>query len=371
MRIGIDARLYKETGIGRYIRNLIRELSLLDNRNQYFVFLKKTEYDKFQIPNRNWTKAQINIDWHSLKEQYFVPQILSKYKLDVMHFPYFNVPILYSGKYLLTIHDLIVDHFNTGRASTHQPIIYKIKRLAYISAMKIGIKKASYISVISETTKKEVMDHYQIANDKIIVTYDSLDDNFKKTALKAIAKNYYRFPYILYVGNAYPHKNLENLIIAFLNLSKKKNIHLVLAGDDPFFYQRLKDFCRDKDKKKKIHFFGNANDEQLVSLYKNAELLVFPSFMEGFGLPNFESLFCQKLPVVSDIPVFRELFGNSLPYFDPTDVKSIEKTIIGVLNLSKLSYIQKVEKAKSNLSKYSWRKTAEKTLSLYDLIYKS
>lgn len=368
MRIGIDARLYKETGVGRYIRNLIGELSILDLKNQYFIFLKKEQYNYFQIPNKNWTKVRLDIGWHSLKEQYAVPHILSKYQPDVMHFPYFNVPVFYPGKYLLTIHDLIVDHFNTGRASTHLSIVYKTKRLAYKIAMKVGIIKANHISAISETTKKEVIDHYRVSSDKITVTYDSLDNNFQKTALLTTAKSYYNFPYILYVGNAYPHKNLEKMITAFRHLSIKRNIHLVLAGDDPFFYKRLKQYVGSKDKYNKIHFFGNADDGQLVSLYKNAQILVFPSLMEGFGLPNFEALYCQKLPVVSDIPVFREIFGSSLTYFDPNDIKSMEKSIVSVLDLNKDAYTRQVEKAKTNITKYSWKETAKKTLALYEEI---
>src|SRR3989344_2388788 len=131
MRIGIDARLYSETGIGRYLSNVLEELKLLDDKNEYTVFMAPENYELFSVPSKNWQKAALDIRWHSVKEQLQLPGILSKFRLDLIHFPYFNVPVFYTGKYTLTVHDLIIDHFPTGRASTHNPLEYYLKRLAY------------------------------------------------------------------------------------------------------------------------------------------------------------------------------------------------------------------------------------------------
>lgn len=369
MRIGIDARLYTQTGVGRYLRNLISELGVLDKKNEYIVYLRKQEFGDFKPPSRRWTKKLVDLPWHTLKEQLIFPIILIKDKLDVAHFPYFNVPIFYPGKYLLTVHDLIVDHFDTGKASTLPFLFYKVKRAGYKFSLTSGIKRASAITAISETTKQELIDHYNVPPNLIVVTHDALDNNFRRVAKTHNPSNYYNFPYILYVGNAYPHKNLERLVRAFKIIRSQEKVKLVLAGDDDYFYPRLGNYAQSLGLGKEVAFFGNADDCQLVNLYTYSKCLVFPSLMEGFGLPNFEALCCDKLPVVSDIPAFREIWGEKLVYFDPYNVEEMAKAILSVLNFSKDMYLKKVKEAKKTIDDFSWRRTAVATLKIYEGIF--
>ena len=113
MRIGFDARLIQETGVGRYIDNLLAEFKTQDKNHEFFIFLKSESFADFKIENDKWHKIEVNWRWHSLKEQLLMPLLLNKYKLDIVHFPYFNVPLLYFGKYIITVHDLIINHFPT------------------------------------------------------------------------------------------------------------------------------------------------------------------------------------------------------------------------------------------------------------------
>ncbi len=372
MRIGIDARLYTQTGVGRYIRNLISELGTLNNDNEYFIYLKKDEFDRFNSPDKKFKKKLLNISWHTVEEQILLPRVLLKDHLDVAHFPYFNVPVLYPKKFLLTIHDLIVDHFDTGRASTLPSVLYKIKRFGYKLSLRSGIQKASAITAISETTKREIMDHYSVKENKIIITYDALDEKFKNRLKSQKKIRYYPFPYLLYVGNAYPHKNLERLISAFTLLTDQyKSLKLVMAGDDRFFYPRLKHIADQKNISDKIIFFGEANDIQLINLYSYAECLVFPSLMEGFGLPNLESIACGKLPVISNISVFKEIWGNEMIMFDPEDHHDMAEKIRLNLCLSQIDYLKKVKILQKKVDKFSWHNTALKTLNLYKQIFQS
>lgn len=368
MRIGIDARLYAQTGVGRYLRNLIEQLQLIDDRNEYIIYLRSQEYDLVSLQNKKWQKRKADIPWHTVTEQIKLPLILLADNLDVAHFPYFNVPIFYPKKYLLTIHDLIVDHFDTGRASTLPYPLYLVKRLGYKTSLTLGIKKASWITAISDTTKQEIIDHYGVLENKITVTYDALDLKFLETVKTYKPKSYYKFSYILYVGNAYPHKNLERLIKALKIIRQKRDIKLVLAGDDRYFYPRLAEFAKGLRLADDVIFFGNANDKQLVNLYSNALCLIFPSLMEGFGLPNFESLACGKLPVMSDILVFREIWNDLPDYFYPTDEKDMAAKILKVLDLPDAQYQKKLERLKKRLDDFNWRKTAEETLKIYKQI---
>lgn len=368
MRIGIDARLYHQTGVGRYIKNLISQLEILDKKNEYFIYLRSEEYGTFSPISNRWHKRLVNIPWHTFKEQIDFPRILLTDRLDVAHFPYFNVPILYPKKYLLTIHDLIIDHYDTGRASSLPFPLYKAKRVGYKLALSYGIKKASWITAISQTTKKEIIDHYHVSSSATTVTYDALDSHFLHAATHHRPKKYYDFPYLLYVGNAYPHKNLELLLKAFKMLRNKEKIKLVLAGDDNYFYPRLEKYAANLGISKEVVFFGNANDEQLVDLYSYSKLLVFPSLMEGFGLPNLEAVTCGKLCTVSDIPAFREVWEDSLIYFYPEKIDDFVYKILFALHMDKKDYQKKLQDAKKKVEKFNWRKTASETLSIYEKI---
>lgn len=368
MRIGIDARLYTQTGVGRYIKNLVAELALSDKENEYFLYIRSEETEEIQIP-KNWYKYAVDIPWHSFREQYELPKLLLSHNLDVMHFPYFNVPVFYPGKFLLTIHDLIIDHFDTGRASTLPYPVYKLKRLGYKTALTTAIKRASHITTISEATKDEIMDHYQVRSEKITVTYDALDDTFRHLADTTRVKPMYTFPYILYVGNAYPHKNLENFLHAFKLLRTKSPVKLVFAGNDTFFYPRVREYAHKIGLKNETEFFGMANDSELLRLYAGCTCLVFPSLMEGFGLPTFEALYCNRLPVVSDITVFHELWGDDLPMFNPNDPQHIADVISHTLSLPKSEYARKVAAAKKRINKFNWKHTANQTREIYRRIY--
>lgn len=366
MRIGIDARLYSETGIGRYISNLINALGEVDSENKYIIYLTSANFNRFELPNIRWEKKRLDIPWHTFREQVRVPSVLGKDLLDVVHFPYFNVPIFYSENYVLTIHDLIIDHYDTGKATTKSVIFYKIKRLGYKMITNIALQRAKAVLAISESTKKEIINHYHVKSEKITVTYDALDEKFKLFTGKIKRKIYYSFPYVLYVGNAYPHKNLERLVETFADQSLNKQVKLVLVGDDDFFFGRLKQKVNKRRLENTILFFGKANNENLFNLYTFAKCLVTPSLMEGFGLPNMEAVYCGCLPVVSDIPAFREVWGDRLIYFNPYRSGEISKAIMKLLSLSKKEYQIKVNKAKQRIVDFSWEKTAKLTLKTYE-----
>ncbi|MFC1646853.1 glycosyltransferase family 4 protein [Patescibacteria group bacterium] len=366
MRIGIDARLINQTGVGRYIRNLISNLARIDSENQYIVFVLPDSKNDIVLPNENWEKHIVDIKWHSLKEQLMLPFIFSTCKLDLLHVPYFNVPVFYPGKFVITVHDLTILHFNTGKATTLPKFIYQLKRLAYKFVLYASLKRASYIFAVSQNTKKEVCDHYKIESEKIIVTYEGFDKNLysQKVDVKNPLVNQ---PYLLYVGNAYPHKNLENLVEAISLLTKKysfKKITLVMVGKSDYFYKQLQNKISDTILDKKVHFFGEASDSQLQNLYYNAQALVFPSFMEGFGLPVLEANYLGCAVICSDIPVFREILGDNGIYFDPHKPEDIAATIGKFLAAKNKYRFQK----KVDYGKFSWEKMARDVYKSYKKI---
>ncbi len=351
MKIGIDARLLEETGVGRYIRNLLGNLSDIDRTNEYVIFLRKKSYASFVLPNARWTKVCADVSWHTLREQWVMPKLFAKETLDLVHIPYHNPPILYRGAMIVTIHDLTILHFNTGKATTLPLPLYQLKRLGYWLELFVGLRNARHVIAVSETTKREVIDHFHIADDKITVTYEGVDTTLAHiSGPLSGAKRLIKDPYLLYVGNAYPHKNLEMLIDAVTKEKRK----LVLVGNDDFFYRRLRTRVRSEN----VFFFGPADDTELANLYRNATAFVFPSLMEGFGLPALEALSFGCPVLVSDIAIFHEIVGDHATYFDPNDSASIRAA---------LGNIPRPGVAGRNmLLSYSWRRMAEQTLNIYE-----
>ena len=172
MKIGIDARLIDETGVGRYIRNLIEELGKIDNKNSYTVFLRKSAFDSFELPNARWKKRFADVRWHSVTEQLFMPAIFYREKLDLLHVPYFNVPLFYFGKFIVTIHDLTILHFDTGKATTLPYVFYHIRRLGYYISLLKAMFWSETIIAVSQTTKKEILDHFDVLPAQIKVIYE-------------------------------------------------------------------------------------------------------------------------------------------------------------------------------------------------------
>jgi len=347
-KIGIDGRLINQTGVGRYTRNLFAQLKVLDKKNQYFLFSPK-------------------ISWHSLREQLLMPFWLLAKNFDLVHFTYFSLPVFYPKKFVLTIHDLIPWTHKTGRASSLPFFLYEVKHFLYKLVILIASRRAEKIIAVSRATRSQIIEKLKIDPGKIQVIYQGIEEKFQflgKSNLnsKEISKN----NYFLYVGNAYPHKNLENLIQAFFLVKKNqkyRNFKLVLAGPDDFFYQRLKKSV--KLKGQGIIITSVRSDKELVSFYKNAALFVFPSLIEGFGLPGLEAMACGCPVVCSDIPVFREIYGRAPVYFNPGEINSLLQAILKVMD-NPSQKLKMVKEGKKISLQYSWEKCARQTLKVYE-----
>ncbi len=370
MRIGIDARLWNETGVGRYIRNLVENLLAIDSKNEYILFLTakacqelKTQNAKRKNTPQNVTLIETNITWHSIEEQLGFSKILEKENLDLVHFPYFSIPIFYNKPFVMTIHDLIIHHFPTGKASTLPYPIYFLKRLGYKYVIKKAAQKAVKVIAVSQATKDEIVKHLHVSSDKIAVTYEGVEQRAKSKEQRAKSKDK---EYILYVGNAYPHKNLERLIEAFaLVVREFPEAKLVLVGKKNYFYDRLEEKVGKMGLKKSILFSGNVSDQELQSLYQDTQALIVPSLMEGFGLPGLEAMQSDCLVLASDIPSLREIYKDAAVYFDPLAVDSLHATIREVLE-NKKKFANYIEKGKKRALFFSWEKMAKETLKIYE-----
>ncbi len=358
MRIAIDARMINASGIGRYLRNLINELQKLDKKNEYYILLLKDDYYSLNF-NQNFYKVLADFKWYTVKEQIFLPQILNKIKPDLVHFPHFNVPIFYGGKFVVTIHDLIHQHHSTRNTSFHDPLTFRIKKLGYTKVFEFALRNSEKIFTPSEFVKKQLINEWRISRSKILVTPEAVDDIFFRSKKNDELLSGVRSPYILYVGNAHPHKNVEGLIKAFLKL-KESNLKLVLSGKDNYFWQRIKKEFKNPD----IIYTGYIADKELVALYKNAKCFVTASFEEGFGLPVLEAMALGCPVVCSDIGSLREVGGNAALYFNSRDINDMANNISHMLSNFSLRN-ELIEKGRKRVKLFNFQKMAKQTLEVY------
>jgi glycosyltransferase involved in cell wall biosynthesis len=366
MKIGIDVRLWEQTGVGRYIRNLVINLQKIDSKNIYVVFARSEDLGSVKklIVNKNWEIKIADIKWHSLQEQLRLARILNRENLDLIHFPYFSVPIFYNKPFVLTIHDLIIHHYPTGKASTLFPLFYYLKLYSYKYVIYSAAKRARKIITPSISTKEEVMDHLGISENKIVVTYEAVDKRISRyKKISGLPEEYF-----LYVGNAYPHKNLDKLIEVFEEMQKEfSDLKLVLVGSNDYFYLRLKKKIQNLGLENKVIIKTNISDAELSYLYKEALALVIPTFMEGFGLPVLEALANKCLVVCSDIPSFKEIARDCAIYFNPGEKQDIKSKLKYVYEKRKSQEFNKIIEEGFELSnKFSWEKMAIETLKVYE-----
>jgi len=364
MKIGIDGRLWNVTGLGRYIRNLCINLSEIDHKNEYVLFIKSSDWGSVdnKIKNNKWKIVKVDIKWHSINEQRKFPKIIEKENVDLMHFTYQqSVPVFYKKPFIITIHDLIKHHYITGRSSSNPYWLLGFKMLAYKTLISISSRNAKKIITVSDATRDEIFDHLPVNKRNVEVIYEAVDD----IGLPTEKKNDFG-DYFLFVGNVYQHKNTDNLIKAFKKISQSKNVKLVFVGKEDYFLKDLKKSVRKFVDSKQIIFMESVTDSEIASLYKNAIALIRPSFMEGFSLPPLEALRCGTLALVSDIPVHREILKNDAIYFNPKDFVDMSEKMHYVLNLDKEKREEMIKNGKKLASRFAWKKTAELTLKIYE-----
>lgn len=361
-RIGIDARLIFQTGVGRYTQNLLHYIQRhLAQDEELYVYVLNEDFNNLPIshPRVHLRKAQFM--WHTLAEQLGFGLQLLRDNLDLMHFTYFSFPILYRKPFVITIHDLIPLKHMTGKASTKNALMYTIKHAGYRRALSAGVNSSAAIITPTETVKKEILEHYpHIDADKIKVTYEGLGSQLLHQ--KPGPNPPYNQRYCLYVGNFYPHKNIIRLIEAWALL--KEDIHLVLVGPQDYFAQIVQNAIHEHSQENRISMVHGLTDKDLVTHYAHAEALVHPSLDEGFGLPLLEASYFGCPVIASDIPLFHETLGEHFTAFDPLDIYDIASKVSGFLE--KPSKKTLTQKAIS--TRFSFEQMAHQTYDIYQAV---
>jgi len=357
-KIGIDARLYSQTGVGTYLKNLIYFLEKKDLKNKLvYIYLLPEDYKKLTFKNKNILKRKVSERWHTIGEQIGFAVKLYQDNLDLMHFTYFGYPIFYFRKFVATVHDVTPLLFKTGKASTKNKFIYDLKHLFFRLILRCQVVRAAKIITPTHTVKDQLEKVYgKGISNKITPIYEGVNYqiiNSKEN--KSLGKKFKDF--FIYVGNFYPHKNIEKLIRAFSTV--KTSSKLLLLGPNDFFKRRLSQLINELKQKNRILFFNSLSVGDLIFFYKNANALIHPSISEGFGLPLIEAAYFDCPIIGSNIKVFKELMDDNYLSFDPNNVEDISEKINRFINKKpKFDY-------KDITKKYSFKIMADETMKIY------
>jgi glycosyltransferase involved in cell wall biosynthesis len=357
MRIGFDARMTDHPGIGRYIKSLIPEMLKQAGRDE-FVFFGNVDALEAIVPRDSARIVKWEAPVYSVREQMFTPY--DEEKLDVLHVPHFNVPLAYSGKMVVTIHDLIYLLFPESVPSSLARV--------YASFM-IGraLKKSAGVISVSYHTREDLMRIFgKSYASKIEVVHEAGGKDFHKIEDKtriADVRSRYRLDkdIILYVGSVKPHKNVGTLLKVFELLRSWDIPHqLVVCGR----WDKKEDELKDMLKGRYIRYLGEVPSKDLAVLYSIADVLVHLSLYEGFGLTVLEAMQCGTPVVCSGKSSLPEVVGDAAFMVPPEDAGKAADIVYNILMNRELSD-GLIEKGIERSREFSWAKAAKETLGIY------
>lgn len=373
MKFSIDARginLYKGSGIGTYTENLLRELLNIDTKNNYSIFWTGENYE-------NYKKANSKIIFTSRKhgtfyENYYYPNYIEENNIDMHHIPQNGIGLneLYTSPLVVTIHDLIpyILPETVGRGYLQR----------FLRDMPLIVNNSKIILTVSEYSKRDIIKFFPFVNEKkIFVTPLAANKSYKplnKSTCIEYIKNKYSIdsPFLLYIGGFSTRKNVKELIIAFKKIqnSLKKDYKLVLCGSIKDEGMKLQQLCKELLIDDKIIFTGFIPDDELPLFYNAAELFVYPSLYEGFGLPPLEAMSCATPVITSNLTSIPEVTKDCAILIDPFNKDELASSILNLLNSESLlqEYSQKGYK---NSLDFTWRNTAIATLKAYEHVFKN
>lgn len=375
MRIGIDARFYGSIGkgLGRYTEKLIKHLDHdQSSEHTYIIFLRRENFDEYQPTNERYVKVLADYPWYGWQEQFLFPLLISQYRLDLIHFPHFNVPILVTTPFVVTIHDLILLHFPTVKATELPPFLYWLKYLAYRLVISLALWRAELVIAVSQFTAADLKQVYSSVRNKVVVTPEAADpycfwlsprqEQSLFVSLGLVQADESVRPYVLYVGNAYPHKNLRMIIELATTFP---DYEFVCVGKEDYFYRNFKEEVHSA-RCENIRFVGYLDDRSLGALYRRARLYFFPSLYEGFGLPGLEAM-TYGIPVLAaNAGSLPEIYGEAAYYFDPPSVKDCQKIFQQAINESGRGDLR--GRRFNRAAQFSWERMALATRRFYENI---
>jgi len=375
LRIGIDytAAVRQGAGIGRYARELVRALARLDREHDYMLFAATGGQ---RLPHKGWppnfrmrsvplSDHAMAILWHRLQLPLWVELVTGP--VDVFHSPDFVLPPVLRAKTLVTVHDLSFIRVSECADPNLRAYLNKV--------VPRSVHRADLVLADSQNTKDDLVELLGAESDRIEVIYPGVEERFRpiedQALLEEVRRRYNLPPrFILGLGTLQPRKNFTRLIQAFADLqSAICDLHLVIAGGKGWLYEDIFATVEHLGLEDRVVFPGFVADQDLPALYNLADLFVFPSLYEGFGLPPLEAMACGTPVITSNASSLPEVVGQAGLMVEAKDVAALTEAMRRVLEDSALRE-RMVARGLEQARKFTWEGAAAKLLGLYEALGK-
>jgi glycosyltransferase involved in cell wall biosynthesis len=372
-KIVIDARMYgaEQTGIGKYIARLLQYVPPLMPEAEFVVFMRQPEFGNFMSPHLNVKKRKTSAYWYGYKEQALFPAEIASEKPDLVHFPHFNVPLLYRGKFIVTIHDLTPHSFPGPKMNSFW------RRSMFRLVFGHALRASHEVIAVSQYTKSDILKRFgkYVLAEKIHVLYEGVDEEFLESGDRSesvrILNDKYGIarPFILYTGVWREHKNITGLVEAYAMLRNKykQTYDLVLCGKEQLTYPEPRLMWERLGMGHNVKCPGFIPQEDLRHFYRAAALTVIPSFAEGFGFIGLESLACGTPVASSNTTSLPEVLRDAAAYFDPHSTAEMADAMNRILSDSVLRN-GLLTGGRRVVSSYDWHTTARATAECYGAV---
>jgi glycosyltransferase involved in cell wall biosynthesis len=368
--IAFDARYVNDQyhGIGRHAFHLVEALTRLDTGRSYVVFFDpsypNSRFDLAALGRRaNVRLRPVRLPLYSAVEQLYWPLILARTSAELFHTPYVALPLLARSSLIMTVHDLIFERF-----PDYMP--QRWLRRIYRTMVAGGVRRAASVLTVSEATRRDLETFYPAARGKTVVVGNAVDPTIRRevrTSVLEEVRKHYRLPdrFVLALGAGRPHKNLRVVVEAFGLLDPAVAPALVLAGEwDRRFEDDVSQVIRSRTLDDRVLRPGGIREQHLPALYTLADTLVFPSIVEGFGLPMVEAMACGTPVLASNVSSMPEVAGDAALTFDPRDPVQLADCLRTVLEKQSLR-ADLSRRGLARAKRFDWDGVAQATLSAY------
>ncbi len=365
MSIVLDARTATDhfPGIGRYVVHLSQALVQIAP-DLHLTLLHDPLASATRLTLPNLPRIACSASPFSLRQQWTVPRTLRQARAELYHSPYYLMPYLLDVPSVVTCYDLIPLLFPEYFTAA-QRLIYRLAHALALSATRV-------VLTISDATKSDLSRIFHVDPQRIFVTRLAADESFAPCSPAQIAavRVKYRLPeqYVLYLGSNKPHKNLPRLVRAWQISdfrSRISNLGLVIAGHWDERYPEAAQLAEELHLKDQVVFAGPVSEADLPALYSGADLFVFPSLAEGFGLPVLEAMSCGTPVICSNTSSLPEIAGDAAILVDPFQTEALAEAMLHITTRAELRHVMR-ERGLAQAARFSWKRTAQETLAAYN-----
>lgn len=359
MHIAIDARIINSS-TGRYVERLLTYLEKIDSEHEFSILVREKDKEYWKPSKTNFKVVVADYHQYTFQEQVGFYFFLNKLGADLVHFCMPQQPLLYRGTSVTTVHDLNLLRI-TENEGMSLPVL-KIKQAIFKYLLRTVTKRSTRIITPSRYTKDDLLRFQPVPEEKIVVTYEAAD---KVSEKEKTVEHLDKKQFLLVVGRSESYKNQRGAILAHQQLlDQHPDLQLVIVGKRDQNSYDVESWAKHEGFKN-IEFFGFASDAELAWLYSHCTVYVFPSFMEGFGLPPLEAMRHGAPVASSNASCLPEVLGDAALYFDPSDPEDMAKCIEKIINEKDLRE-KLVSTGKKHVDTYSWKRMAEQTLDIYN-----